>query len=144
MSQYPVVGMTKEEVEEQRLGEFVIMPTGTVEAFAIWWRGLVAPQWYKNPHARHGNAGKVSHAAKTSVLQDFLSFIDNNSQPNRRSADSSGPTYYFLPKFTTLQTPRLAPHTMRNIFPDLWLESSIVPRENVAEVLAAMVLPIIR
>ena len=39
--------------------------------------------------------------------------------------------------------PRLAPHTMRNVFLDLWSESSIVPRENVAEVLAAMVLPII-
>lgn len=49
MSQHPVVGMTKEEVEEQRLGEFVIMPTETVEVFAIWWRGLVAPQWYKIP-----------------------------------------------------------------------------------------------
>ena len=59
------------------------------------------------PHDRHGNAGKVSHAAKTSILQDFLTFVDTNSQPNGRSSDSSGPTYYFLPKFTTLQTPKV-------------------------------------
>jgi len=29
-----------------------------------------------------------------------------NSQPNGRSADSSGPTSYFLPKFSTIQIPK--------------------------------------
>ena len=43
----------------------------------------------------------------------------------------------------TADSQGMAPHTMRNVFLDLWSESSIVPRENVAEVLAAMVLPII-
>ena len=41
------------------------------------------------PHERHGNAGKTSHSAKTSVMQDFLQFVDLNSQPNGRSADST-------------------------------------------------------
>ena len=40
MCQHPVVDMTKEEVEEQRLGDFVIMPAGTVTAFMVWWIGL--------------------------------------------------------------------------------------------------------
>ena len=30
--------------------------------------------------------------------------MDMNSQPNERSADSTGPTAYFLPKFSTIQT----------------------------------------
>ena len=38
-------------------------------------------------------------------MEDFLNFVDVNSQPNGRSADSRGPTYYFLSKFTTLQAP---------------------------------------
>ena len=37
---------------------------------------------------------------------DSLQFVDMNSQPNGRSADSSGPTHYFIPKFTTIQTPK--------------------------------------
>ena len=49
---------------------------------------------------RHGNAGKVSNLAKTTVHQDFIEFVDINTQPNGRSADSSGPTSYFLPKFS--------------------------------------------
>ena len=58
------------------------------------------------PHECHGNAGKASNRAKTSVKKDFLHFVDNNTQPNGRSADSSGPTFYFSPKFTTVQTPK--------------------------------------
>lgn len=38
-------------------------------------------------------------------MQYFLDFVDVNCQSNVRSANSSGPTYYLLPKFTTLQTP---------------------------------------
>ena len=40
------------------------------------------------------------------VKDDFLQFMDINSQPNGRSADTSGPTHYFLPKFTTIQSPK--------------------------------------
>lgn len=60
------------------------------------------------PHARHGNAGKPSHAAKLTILECFLQFIDCNTQPNinGRAADSTGPTFYFTPQFTTIQTPK--------------------------------------
>ena len=49
--------------------------------------------------------GKTSHSAKMSVMQDFLQFVDINSQPNGRSADSTGPTHYF-PKFSTIHAPK--------------------------------------
>ena len=41
------------------------------------------------------------------MRERFLDFVDNNTQPNGRSADSSGPTHYFLPKRTTIQTPKV-------------------------------------
>ena len=43
--------------------------------------------------------GKVSNNAKSDAKSDFLEFIDINSQPNGRSADSSSATHYLLPKF---------------------------------------------
>ena len=42
-----------------------------------------------------------------SVMQDFLQFADVNCQPSGRSQGSSGPTAYFLPKFDTVQTPKV-------------------------------------
>ena len=97
-SQLPVVEMTKSRVEEERLGEYVVMPAGCDQSFKTWWRSLEKTVLVKvrYPHERHGNAGKMSNSAKTSVRNDFLAFIDNNSQPNGRSADSHGPAHYFI------------------------------------------------
>lgn len=107
-SQVPIVEMEKSEVEEKRLGEYIIMPDDVNSAFSAWWRSVSADTvvQVRFPHERHGNAGKTSHSAKTSVMNDFLLFVDVNSQPNGRSADSSGPTSYFLPKFSTIQAPK--------------------------------------
>ena len=94
--------MTKLEVEEQCLGQFIVMPSSS---FKSWWSPTDEVE-VRTPHGRHGNAGKVSHSAKSSVHQQFLEFVDMNSQPNGRSADSPGPTIYFSPKFTTIQMPK--------------------------------------
>ena len=74
----------------------------------MWWTTVDSSAIVKvcYPYERHGNAGKVSNSAKTSVMNDFLSFVDTNSQPNGRSADSTGPTSYFISKFSTIQTPK--------------------------------------
>ena len=56
-------------------------------------------------HEHHGNAGKASNLAKTTLQEEFLKFVDNNSQPNGWSAEYSGPTIYFLLKFCTIQMP---------------------------------------
>ena len=84
------------------------MPTDVATSFKRWWRGL-SPSVdveVRYPHRRHGNAGRTSNSAKTSVMEDFLEFADMNSQPNGRAANSTGPTSYFLPKFSTIQTPK--------------------------------------
>ena len=100
--------MTKAAVERENLGEYVLMPTDLDIAFKQWWRSLDSAFLVnvRYPHERHGNAGKPSHFAKTSVKEDFLAFVDMNSQPNGRSADSTGATYYFLSKFSTIQAPK--------------------------------------
>ena len=39
------------------------------------------------------------------VLDDFLQFIELNSQPNGRSAYSHGATHFFLSKYTSIRMP---------------------------------------
>ncbi len=107
-NQEPTTEMSKAEVEQQRLGEYIIMPPAVETSFSKWWR-TVPPSTtveVRTPHARHGNAGKPSHAAKPTFLERFLEFVDCNSQPNGRSADSTGPIFYFSPQFTTIQMPK--------------------------------------
>ena len=48
----------------------------------------------------------MSNYAKDDTREQFLEFVDLNTQPNGRSADSAGPTMYFIPKFSTIQTPK--------------------------------------
>ena len=124
-SKEPVVEMTKQDVEEQRLGEFVIMPSESELSFKMWWR-TVEPTETVNvryPHKKHGNALKTSHSAKTSTMERFLEFVDSNTQPNGRAADSSGPTHYFFPNFTTIQTPKAGVAHMRNVWQGQLLEN---------------------
>ena len=75
--------MTKAQVESQHLGEYIIMPDGVESAFKMWW-SLSASTTVnvRYPHTKHGNAGEVSNSAKKTVLDDFLTFVDTNSQPN--------------------------------------------------------------
>ena len=40
------------------------------------------------------------------VINNFLEFVDVNSQPNGHSAGSTGPTFCFLPNFSTIQIPK--------------------------------------
>ena len=88
-------------MEDNRVSEYVVMPASLEISFKEWWSSLQLSHEVsvRYPHGRHGNAGKMSNFSKAAVMEDFLNFVDTNSQPNGRSADSSGPTYYFLPKF---------------------------------------------
>ena len=97
--------MTKEDVEGQQLGDFIVMPTSVDMSFLTWWRSVDIVQ-VRYPHQRHGHAGKPSHSSKPKVREDFLAFVDANTQPNGRSASSFGPTHYFVSTFTTIQTPK--------------------------------------
>ena len=83
-SQQPIVEMPKSEVEEKRLGDRVVMPIGLETSFKTWWRSQDASTivQVRYPHDRHGNAGKVSNAAKSSLREEFLDFVDHNTQPN--------------------------------------------------------------
>lgn len=96
-SKNPVVQMSKSEVEEKRLAQYVIMPGEVESFFKVWWRSTdpSATVHVRYPHNNHGNALKPSNSAKSTIMEEFLHFVDMNSQPNGRAADSSGPTHYF-------------------------------------------------
>ena len=40
------------------------------------------------------------------MLEDFLTFVDNNCTPNGRAQGSHCATYYFLPKFRRVEGPK--------------------------------------
>ena len=107
-SQDPIVDMMKDRVENERLGDFVVMPTSVEFPFLTWWRSLDQEHTVqvRYPYQRHGCAGKPSHSSKQGVREDALAFVDANIQPNGRSADSFGRTHYFVSTFTTIQTPK--------------------------------------
>ena len=100
--------MSKSEVEEQRLGEYVIMPSDAESSFKVWWRStdLSATVDVRYPINKHENALKPSNSAKLIVMEEFLYFVDLNSQHNGWAADSSRRTHYFQPMFTTIQAPK--------------------------------------
>ena len=85
------------------------MPQGCELSFMAWWKSLESSSiiTVQYPYERHGHAGKTSHFAKVDTKRDFLNFVDMNSQPNGRSADSTSATHFFLPKFRTIQTPKI-------------------------------------
>jgi len=92
----------------QRLANYVIMPKGSDQSFARWWQSLPDTTSVEvcYPHQHHGNARRPSNSSKPTVREDFLNFVDCNVQPNSRSADSSGPTHYFVSAFITIQVPK--------------------------------------
>ena len=80
--------MSKSEIEEQRLSKFVVMLTDVELSFSKWWSSLEPSEWMSD----------------TLIINKH--FVATNGQPNGQSADSSGPTHYFLPTFSTIQTPK--------------------------------------
>jgi len=104
----PIRRMTKQEVAEKNLSQYVVMPEGSDLSFMLWRKSLGSGDTVqvRYPHHLHGLAGMPSNSSKPSAKQDFLQFVDSNSQPNGRSADSASATHYLLPKFRTIQTPK--------------------------------------
>lgn len=85
-----------------------MMPEGSELSFMLWWKSVGSSNTLqvRYPHHLHGLARMPSKSSKPSAKQDFLRFVDSNSQPNGRSADSASATHYLLPKFRTIQTPK--------------------------------------
>ena len=106
------VTMTKKEIDEKKLGPFVVMPSTIELCFKIWWQDLPDEHEVsvRYPFERHGLAGRISNHAKTDTKRKFLDFVDSNSQPNGRQLDSRNPTHYLSPKFTTITTPKEGVH----------------------------------
>ena len=104
----PLRTLTKGEVIEERLSEFVVMPVGCDLSFSTWWQSLERNEevTVRYPYQHHGLAGKPSNSSKKDAKAAFLEFVDCNSQPNGRKAESPCATSYLLPKFRTIQIPK--------------------------------------
>lgn len=105
--QNPVMEIIKKEVIERNLTDFVLNDDEML-TFGAWWKTVdeddaVEVQY---PHERHGLAGRPSNHAKQEVMEQFLEFVDLNSQPNGRLANSYSAQFFFLPKFTRIALPR--------------------------------------
>ena len=103
-----IVVMTKEDVIDKRLENYVLQSDEGQPTFAAWWKSLdgddeVEVQF---PHERHSLAGRVSNHHKEGVMADFLQFVDANSQPNGRQQGSYSAQFFFHPKFTRIAPPR--------------------------------------
>ena len=99
--------LSKKEVIERNMTAFVLNDDESL-TFGAWWKtvdehDIVEVQY---PHERHGLAGRTSNHAKVDVMEQFLEFVDMNSQPNGRQANSYSAQYFFLPKFTRITLPR--------------------------------------
>ena len=104
----PIVELTKKEVAEKHLEDYVLHNDDDMLTFGAWWKlvdddEVVEVQY---PHEHHGLTGKASNHAKKEVMVDFLEFVDLNSQPNGRQAGSYSAQFFFLPKFTRIAAPR--------------------------------------
>ena len=102
----PKVTMTKSDVINKHLEEMVVMPESE-DNFKKWWPSQVDTDVVdvRYPHESHGLARKPSNYSKKSVQDDFLQFVDLNSQPNGRNSSSFGALFYFPPKFSRVGEP---------------------------------------
>ena len=106
--QKPVVRMTKNDVDKEKVNAFVVMPEAVETSCRVWWATLPGSHLVdvRYPHEKHGLAGRVSNSAKLSTKELFLKFVDNNSQANGRRLDSRNPTHYLFPNFRTISEPK--------------------------------------
>ena len=101
--------MKKKEATEKGLENLVLCPDdGEMQTFEMWWKSLDEDEdvEVKFPYERYGLAGHPSDHSKLDVMADFLEFVDLNSQPNGRHADSYSAQFFFIPKFSRIAPPR--------------------------------------
>lgn len=109
--QQPVMTLTKKEVTDKKLVAFVLHPAvdDIAQSASEWWEALHDDDEVevKYPYDRHGLAGKSSNNSKPEVRDAFLQFVDANSHPNGRHAGSYSALFYFIPKFTRIDPPKV-------------------------------------
>ncbi len=101
---------TKQEVCEQNLKMYIVLPTDDTN-FENWWKNLLLMRmksWFVFPMSSVDCEGKNLIVRKLTYMKSFLKFVDNNSTPNGRQADSCSSTFYFLTKFRRIEPPKLS------------------------------------
>ena len=118
--------IAKSEVEEKRLGDYVIMPEGVESSFSRWnCRMSQVSAWGTETWERHLILPKC-------LMQDFLQFVDNN-EPNGWSADRPVQPTTSL-NFPLSRLPNLVFPTIKSGLHVLLLENSTGLKESLGKV----------
>ena len=75
--QKPLVIMTKNEVDNEKVKSFVFMPESIETSLSLWWANLPNDHTVsvRYPHEKYGLAGKVSNSERLALRSYFLSLL---------------------------------------------------------------------
>lgn len=98
----PTIKVRKDQVLPEQI--FDIVPPVNENNVLSWWMNLKDADMVEIRSAPKLHGGK-SNNNKEDLLPMFLTFIDNNSQPNGRRVGSHGPLYFLNSKFDRINEP---------------------------------------
>ncbi len=119
----PTIKMRKDHVLQEQLCD-VIPPLHEANVL-VWWKNLQDSSMVELRSSPKLHKGK-SNNSKEEFIPRFLSFIDNNSQPNGRRIGSHGPLWFFNSTFTRIH----APSASETDKPESWKRRSLVYEFN--------------
>jgi hypothetical protein len=119
----PTIQIRKDQVPVERACD--IVAPKYVTNVLTWWMNLESSsivELRSPPKLHHGK----SNYNKEEILPCFLTFIDNNSQPNGRKVGSHGPLFFLNSKFDRIN----APSAFEADKPEQWKRRSLVYEFN--------------
>jgi len=117
------IKVRKDQVLPEQICD-IVPPVNEINVLT-WWMNLEDRCMVEIRYAPKLHGG-TSNNNKENLLPRFLSFIDNNSQPNGRSVGSHGPLYFLNSKFDRINEPS-ASETDR---PENWKRRSLTYEFN--------------
>ncbi|MCP4347350.1 MAG: hypothetical protein GY795_17735 [Desulfobacterales bacterium] len=98
----PTIKIRKDQVLQEQICD--IVPPANETNVLVWWKSLEDSSMVELRSPPKLHRGK-SNNSKEYLIPRFLSFIDNNSQPNGRRIGSHGPLWFFNSKFNRINAP---------------------------------------
>lgn len=117
------IKIRKDQVLSEQLCD--IVPPDRETNILVWWKSLEDSSMVELRSFPKLHRGK-SNNTKEDLLPRFLSFVDNNSQPNGRRIGSHGPLWFFNSKFNRIN----APSAGETDKPENWKRRSLVYEFN--------------
>lgn len=119
----PTIKIRKDQILPEQICD-IVAPVHETNIL-VWWKSLEDSSMVELRSSPKLHRGK-SNNSKEYLLSRFLSFIDNNSQPNGRRIGSHGPLWFLNSKFNRIN----APSTNEANKPENWKKRSLVYEFN--------------